>query len=277
MTAYPELLATRGPAALESRDARWLGLQRRQGQEMVASALLGLSGILVLGWPGVGMLIFLLLSLWLGLLTDFARMVLDAESLRRSLAREAADERLWALVRALRSERPEPPEPKALPAGPGLQLGIAIWIAVSITGALVYEVRRVSEIDLVAEALSRPDMLVAIGILSIVQLAQAVAVVRHQGAEASVPVSYTPVFDVVMFMILMFFWMVISGIVVELGELAGDQDPGRATVTVFVVVSYGLLLWRGVGELQALKAAEADMSWLRDWLASAEGRPESAD
>lgn len=43
------------------------------------------------------------------------------------------------------------------------------------------------------------------------------------------------------------------------------RHRGQATA-LFVLVGYGLMLWRGVSELRELREARADMDWLRKML-----------
>lgn len=262
----PHLLATIGPGALRNRDARWFSLQKQGSLESIASGVIGLVGVLVLGWPALGMMLFLIMSLWVGLLTDLARLLLYPDALRTSLQWQRSEEQLWALVRAVRRDLPPPREGRPLPGGPGLQLGFAFWIALAFTGALIHETSRVSEVHLLAEALKRPDMLGTMGLLLAAQLVLATGLVKRQGAKETSLVCYTPFFDVLMFVILMFFWMIISGITIKLGEVTGNIDPGSATVTVFVLVGYVLLPWRGYSELRELKEARADTLWLQSIL-----------
>ena len=262
----PRLLATIGPVALRNRDARWFSLQKQESLESIASGVIGLVGVLLLGWPALGMMLFLIMSLWVGLLTDLVRLLRSPDALRASLQWQRTEEHLWALVRAVRCGLPPPREGKPLPGGPGLQLGFAFWFALAFTAALIHETSRVSEVHLLREIMKRPEMLGAMGVLLVAQLALATGLVKRQGAKDAPLVCYTPFFDVLMFLILMFFWMIISGITIKLGEVTGSFDPGSAAVTVFVLVGYALLSWRGCGELRELKEATADTLWLQSVL-----------
>ncbi len=264
-----QFLATDGPAALRGRDTQWFGIQRHENLEAIVSAVVGLVGVLVLGWPAAGMMLFLIAALWIGLLTDLARYVAFPDQLRAALRRLQSEERLWTRVRAHRQGLPEPRAAKPMPGGPGLQLAITFWVAVAFTGALIHEIRAISGADLLLEAARRPDMLAAMGLLLLVQLVQAGLVLRRQAAGAPGMVSYTPFLDVLMFVILILFWLIISGIVIKLGSVVDGIEPGTAAVTIFVIVGYGLILWRGVGELRELREARADTEWLRGMLESA--------
>lgn len=263
MESDPRLLTAIGPEAFGNRDASWFSRQKQKSLESIASGAMGLVGVLLLGWPALGMMLFLIISLWIGLLTDLARALLFPDALRASLDRRRSEEHLWAQVRTQRRGLPPPRETRPLPGGPGLQLGLAFWIALAFTGALIHETARVSGTDLIASALRRPDMLGAMGLLLLAQMVQAVIIVRRQGALEPALEGYTPILDVVMFVILMFFWMIISAIVVKLGEVTGNTDPGAAAVKLFVLVGYALLLWRGCAELRELKELKADSRWLR--------------
>jgi hypothetical protein len=261
-----QFLASEGSAALRGRDKHWFGIQRHESLEAIVSAVVGLFGVLVLDWPAAGMMLFLVAALWVGLLTDLARYAMFPARLRSALHHLEKEERLWTLVRARRQGLPDPRAARPLPGGPGLQLLFAFWVAVAFTGALVHEIHAMSGSDLLLEAARRPDMLAAMGLLLLTQLVQAVLVLRGKGDGAHGIVSFTPFFDVLMFVILLFFWMIISGIVIKLGTVVHGIAPGTAAVTVFVLVGYGLMLWRGVIELRELREARADMDWLREML-----------
>ncbi|MCW5605160.1 MAG: hypothetical protein KIT18_11515 [Burkholderiales bacterium] len=90
------------------------------------------------------------------------------------------------------------------------------------------------------------------------------------GPERAALACFNPVFDVVMFCVLLFFWTVISAVVLKWGEIsAAFDDAQAAAVMVFVLASYAIMLWRGLGELRDLRAARIDAGWLREKLKTA--------
>jgi len=70
-----------------------------------------------------------------------------------------------------------------------------------------------------------------------------------------------PSVDMVVFFALFFVWHILSAIGLELQKLHG-WDRHYVVVLVFIVVGYGLALWRSQAESKTLLGAKADLQWV---------------
>lgn len=244
---------------LDELDASAHRRVRNQKLEVVADAVVALLGVLLLHWSPYPLMLFLLASLWLGLLEWSLTWWLARDRLL-ALLQDAQD--VEELQRHVRHERDGERQREAshpLPAGPGVQLAIAVFLAAAFTGSLLYQLAADADLHLGLLLLEQPDLLLLMGGLLALRLYQLQQRLRRPPERAPWIDLANPILDMLLFVVLVFCWTVISAIALKIREIVGG-DRQLITATVFVCTGYGLVIWRAVGELRALRRLTLDLA-----------------
>lgn len=242
-------------------DASALRRARRSQLEKIADGVVAVSGILLLDWSPYPMLLFLIASLWLGLLETLAEWLLDRERLARIVSERREVEEARTILRRERDGQPTHEPRRPLPTGFGAQLAIAIGLSAAFTISLLVQLRGEAGIAVGQLLIDRPDMLLMMGGLLALRLQGLVRRVRRPHDRAPWLRTVTPVLDMILFVMLIFFWTVIAGIALKIEEIVGGDRQYIAAV-VFVCAGYGLMAWRAVHELRDLRQLPLDLAWL---------------
>lgn len=97
--------ARHAPAALARRDAAYFRRQRLSWGDRVATGVVGLLGLYVLGWPALTTALVLVAGFWFVWLGDFLFWLARRDAIAVASGVAADDEYVWALLRVLRGER----------------------------------------------------------------------------------------------------------------------------------------------------------------------------
>lgn len=258
-------LAREGPDFLGRHDDGWFRRERLRAAERAILGLLPLAGLWWLDWPVEPLAVFLLLGILGQLAADWLKFALAPQAVRDRLWYDLLDHDLWNVISDLRAGRPVVRR-KADPRieQPSWQLLVSSGMLLCLVGSLLYELRKVSGIDLLQQALASPDMLLAMlaalclqAILGALALGQ---LQRHPRPGQAL--QFAPIVEATMAFLVLFGWLVGSLLVVNAGGTLTGRDPGGTVVAVLVVAAYGLQILRAVWEWRWLPRAR-DM---RDWL-----------
>lgn len=233
---------------------------RNRQFEAIADAVIALVGVLLLHWSPFSLMLFLIAGLWLGLLERWLEWLFARDRLL-AVMQEAQD--LEELQRLIQRERDGIRHRKTwhpLPRSAGTQLAIAVFFAAAFTGSLLYQLATDTDLQLGLLLLERPDLLLVMGGLLALRLYSLQQRLRRPPERAAWVDIANPILDMLLFVILIFFWTVIGAFALKIEETVGGDRP-LITATVFVCAGYLLVIWRAVGELKALRQLAIDLAW----------------
>lgn len=254
------------PGVLRSRAAGWQLRVRTQALEHVGVGVLSLGGVFMLGWPASSMVVFLILSLWLGLLFDALRLVLAPALVREALEDEAREGWFWPALEALRQGRSHYRCVHGDTLPPLLQWLLGVALALWGSGTVAWELSRADGAGWVREVLANPDMLALMGLSLLAQLvAGGLALLRElRGAAAGgAAVHFQPLAEALTWFVLLLLWYGAMPIVVLAGEVFLQRSLAGEGVLVFVACGYALLVARGVAEWRWMRREQLALAWLR--------------
>lgn len=241
--------------------------QRRAHYLTIIEGIAGIAGMLILGWSPLPMLLFVMTSLSLTLIQLLGEWVLRRDALECALSEYSDVEQARA---ALHSTEPLGESSAASsPAikGPawlssyGAQASVALLIAMSFAASVIFEFARTTELSITALLLGRPDMAISMLCLLILRL-----YTLFRGAQGSKQAITwlnvgNPILESLLFMALIFMWMVVSAIGLELQAVHGGERQ-IISASIFVIFSYLISIWRARGELKGMKELGGDLRQL---------------
>lgn len=236
------------PTALARRDAGYLVSLRRRWIEWVITGGIGLFGLLVLDWSALHAVMLLLITHWLGWLTDLVQWRLRAKALLLAYRIEHDDTRFWQLVAILRGKRRAVVDRNTAPP---LGLSIAVdLVAGAVATVLTLQGLQRSGAELMPALISSSVVAAALLILAFGVLPDLRSRLALQ-PDGSVTL---PVFRVgqrgIGLLVLVFGLMAAGG-----GTLAGSWLMGCV---------YGFFMLMGAIELRwGVTHAKAEIEWLR--------------
>ncbi|MFN3985415.1 MAG: hypothetical protein ACK4KV_07990 [Rhodocyclaceae bacterium] len=267
--ALREEVAIDASLALERRGPLWQRTRLRQGFEHLVAGGLSLLGLFVFGWPAEPVLMFVVASVWAGLLFDAARLVSAPKAVHEHAHYQEIDDRFWRGVAAWRSGAKDfriPDEQHNM--SPALQVLVALLGALFMSAYLSIELHRLTGQDLVQRLLTRPDGLLVLMLTLVVQYGLAFRAFRGQprsAVEVSA-MSFMPVAEAVVFLVMFFIWMIASALYMDFATLFGLTPSADLVPVIFASCVAIVLLLRGLGEIREVLDQRRTEAWLRGQL-----------
>lgn len=260
---------------LKEFDERSLFLVRLARWEVVAEFAVAVVGIALFGWSPIPVMMFMFLALWTPILELLVLAAVNRSELQNI---ESLQRHLEDVSRVVAIERDGETPKEKTSEGAGLSIDLfdksndrslslfvltliaVLWMG-SITASFYYELHRTADLDLIHTLLERPDLVLAMSTLLCVRVFSSVRRRSSSGPSLMATYNVMPSVDMVVFFALFFVWHILSAIGLELQKLHG-WDRHYVVALVFVVVGYGLALWRSQAESKAFLEAKADLQWI---------------
>jgi hypothetical protein len=255
------------PAALARRGGGH-ALEALAGSlELIAMGAVPIAGMMWFGWSAVQLLVFLVISMWVGIACDFARLALAGRGVRQFAQAHFDDWHVWVVVTSLRSGKHEAPrshvQAKYQP-GDGVFVDLAAggFSTALMAGAIGYSHHKFG-----GEAIFDQSFVFSLGCMAAYQgLAATWEIVRHRRGGPDVgPVAATPGVRGAGLFLLMFVSMTY-----------GDPDgPGGLAVQRVMLAVNAVIVAVGVLNALAVVWLQRETKWLRDYLRQRPPEPEA--
>ena len=237
-------IARRGKSFLRARRALWI--------DWLLTGVLGLLGIVVLGWSSAVAALLLMASFWLGWLADIALWALRKDALAISYRNITDDMRFWQIVAVLRSKRRQPADTHQHPP---LGLSLIVDLVAGATASALLA-RGFGNAGIAIQELATSTSLIAsLFAILLFGVAPALKARLQRAPDGSVEL---PAFCAgqrgIGLLIVIFALMTITG-----GSLAANLLMGAVSV-FFIIMAVVELIW-GVPELIR------EREWVSDQLA----------
>ncbi|MEM6486126.1 MAG: hypothetical protein AAF662_14225 [Pseudomonadota bacterium] len=260
---------------LQELDERSLFYTRLTRWEVVAEFVVAVVGMAFFGWSPIPVMMFMLLALWTPLLELLVLAVIDRSALETI---ESVQGRLEDMSCVVANERDGETPKEKVSEGTRLSVELfdksndrplsllavtlmaVLWMG-SITASFYFELHKTADLDLIRTLIERPDLILAMSTLLCVRIFSSMRRRSSSGPSVMAAHNVMPSVDMVVFFALFFIWHILSAIGLELQTLYG-WDRHYVVSLVFIVVGYGLALWRSQVESKVLKDITADMEWI---------------
>jgi hypothetical protein len=250
---------------LAALDENTLATARSRQWLAIADAVIALAGLALFGWSPFPMLLFMIVSLWLGLFEMLGEWLVGRTRLERRVVEAQDVEEARALTRELRDgesrEQGQGLKPPSALDRVGVQVAVSFYFVGAYTASLLYQLYDTVGLSPVAQLAERPDMVVLLGGMIVLRVFGVAKRLRTPPGNADWLGTHTPLLDVILFPMLVGFWMILSAVGVQVAGIHGG-DPQYVSAAVFVCLGYALIVFRAAVDIRDLPRLTRDLEWL---------------